>query len=162
MDYGEKIMSIDLNNYENLCKDERQKIIVSRDDDEKSSSGKKCEHRALNKNQSLVRQYKIDGNIFVEGKKCDFLVLNDDRKDAYLIELKRSKINEGIEQLESTYERIKSSLPNYQFLFRLVHAGTNTHGVISQKTIRWREKHGKTADGKIIADLQKTPYTEEI
>ena len=66
-------MSIDLKNYENLCKDERQKIIVSRDDDEKNSGkGGKCEHCALNKSQSLVRQYKVDGNIFVTVKNVIF------------------------------------------------------------------------------------------
>ena len=53
MEFGEYHMSsIDLKNYKNLCKDERQKIIVSRDDNEKSI-GKKCEHRANNKNSSL-------------------------------------------------------------------------------------------------------------
>lgn len=156
-------MTIDLKNYENLCKDERQKIIVSRDNDEKNSGrGEKCEHRALNKNQSLVRQYKVDGEIFVDGRKCDFLVVNDDKKDAYLIELKRSRIHEGIEQLESTFERIKAALPEYQFLFRIAHAGTNTHDVRSQKTIRWKEKHGKTPDGRPIAELKKTPYIEGI
>ena len=36
MECGERHMSINLKNYENLCKDERQKIIVSRDDNEKS------------------------------------------------------------------------------------------------------------------------------
>ena len=154
-------MSIDLKNYENLCKDERQKIIVSRDENEKSV-GKKCEHRAINVNRSLVRQYKVDGNIFIDGKKCDFLVLNDDKKDAYLIELKRSKLLEAVEQLESTYERIKSSIPEYQFFFRISHSETNTHTVKNQKIIRWREKHGQSAEGKPIADLRKTPYNEEI
>ena len=154
--------SIDLNNYENLCKNERQKIIVSRDDNEKSI-GKKCEHRANNKNQSLVRQYKVDGSIFIDGKKCDFLVLNDEKKNAYLIELKRSRILEAIEQLESTYERIKLALPEYQFLFRISHAETNnTHTIKNQKIIRWREKYGKTSEGKLIADLKKTPYCEDI
>lgn len=154
-------MNINLKNYENLCKDERQKIIVSRDDNEKSV-GKKCEHRATNKGGALVRQYKVDGNIFIDGKKCDFLVLNDDNQDAYLIELKRSKLLEAIEQLESTHERIKSALPEYNFFFRISHAETNTHTVKNQKIIRWREKHGQTSAGKPIADLKKTPYCEDI
>lgn len=153
--------SIDLKNYENLCKDERQKIIVSRDDNEKSI-GKKCEHRANNKNNSLVRQYKVDGSIFIDGKKCDFLVLNDEKQNAYLIELKRSRILEAIEQLKSTYERIKLSLPEYQFFFRISHAETNTHTIKNQKIIRWREKYGQTSEGKPIADLKKTPYCEDI
>ena len=154
-------MEIDLNNHKNLCKDSRQKIIVSRDDKEKSV-GKKCEHRAINNRNCLVRHYQVDGDILTDGKKCDFLVLNDDDKFAYLIELKRTKILEGMEQLKISHQKIKSALPDYQFLFRIVHAGTNTHAVRSQEVVRWRESHGRTSEGKPIADLKKTPYIEEI
>lgn len=154
-------MSIDLNKHQNLCKDSRQKIIVSRDDKEKSV-GKKCEHKATNKNLSLVRHFKVDGDILLDGKKCDFLLLNDDKKDAYLIELKRSKLLEAIEQLDSSYTEIKSALPDYQFFFRISHSESNTHTIKNQKIIRWREKHGRTEDGKPIAELHSTPYEETI
>lgn len=56
MGFGEYHMnSVDLKNYENLCKDERQK----------------CEHRTNNKNSNSVRHYKVDGSIFINCKKCD-------------------------------------------------------------------------------------------
>ena len=106
---------------------------------------------------------KVDGSIFIDdSKKCDFLVLNDEKQNAYLIELKRSRILEAIEQLESTYERIKLALPEYQFFFRISHAETNTHTIKNQKIIRWRERHGQTSEGKPIADLKKTPDCEDI
>lgn len=154
-------MKIDLNNHKNLCKDSRQKIIVSRDDKEKSV-GKKCEHKATNKNLSLVRHFKVDGDILIDGKKCDFLLLNDDKKEAYLIELKRSKLLEAIEQLDSSYAKIKSALPEYQFFFRISHSTSNTHTIKNRKIIRWREKHGRTFDGRPIAELNSTPYEEDI
>ena len=108
----------------------------------------------------MVRQYKINESIFIDGKKCDFLVLNDEKKNAYLIELKRSKILEAIDQLESTYKHIKLALPEYQFFFRISHAEPNTHTIKNQKIIRWREKHGKTSEGKPIADLKKHPIVK--
>ena len=154
-------MSIDLNKHQNLCKDSRQKIIVSRDDKEKSV-GKKCEHIATNENLSLVRHFKVDGDILLDGKKCDFLLLNDDKKDAYLIELKRSKLLDAIEQLDSSYTEIKSALPDYQFFFRISHSESNTHTIKNQKIIRWREKHGCTPDKRPIAELKSTPYKENI
>ncbi len=102
-------MKINFSEYENLCTDDRQKTIVSRD---KRSD---CRHIAQNiirqnKLRSGVRQYKIDGNIIKAGNKCDYLVLNDDLKTAYLIELKGNKIHDAIKQLEDTLQMMKDTI----------------------------------------------------
>lgn len=72
-----------LNNFHSIC-EEKQKIIVSKD------SGTARIHRAVNIDGDYVRHYKIDGNVISDKtvKKCDFLLLNDSKKDAYLIEVK--------------------------------------------------------------------------
>lgn len=74
-----------LNNFHSIC-EEKQKIIVSKD------SGTARIHRAVNIDGDYVRHYKIDGNVISDKtvKKCDFLLLNDSKKDAYLY---RSKGN---------------------------------------------------------------------
>jgi len=116
----------------------------------------------LNDKLMELKWNQVNGDILTDGKKCDFLVLNDDDKFAYLIELKRKKFLEGMEQVKTSHQKIKSALPDYQFLFRIVHAGTNIHAVRSQEVVRWRESHGRTPEGKTIADLKKTPYIENI
>lgn len=154
-------MKINLSDYENLCKDKRQPIIVSRD----LRSG--CRHQAQNvvkqnNLRSIVRRYKIDGNIITLGNKCDYLVLNDDLKTAYLIELKGSKIPHAIKQLEDTLKIMRDNLPEYTFFLRIAYNGKCTHAVRDSETIRWKDKHGKSKDGVAIANLKRSPYKEDI
>lgn len=60
-----------------ICK-RKQKIIVSEE------NGKK--HRANNrKNGYEVRQYRMDGGLVKSEKCCDYLVLNDMKRDAILL-----------------------------------------------------------------------------
>ena len=154
-------MKINLSDYENLCKDERQSIIVSQD--RKSD----CQHRAQNvvkqnNLRSAVRQYKIDGNIIIDGNKCDYLVLNDDLKTAYLIELKGKDIHHAINQLDDTFNIMKSNLSDYTFFLRIVYKGKCTHAVRDYKTTRWKDGHGKSKAGVAIADIGRSPYEENI
>ena len=153
-------MKINLSDYENLCTDERQKTIISRD------RRSDCQHRANNVEKqnnlrSAVRQYKVDGNIIKDGNKCDYLVLNDDLKTAYLIELKGSKIHDAIKQLEDTLQIMKDNLPDYNFFLRIAYTG-KTHTVRDNKITRWKDKHGKSNNGVALADLKRSPYEENI
>ena len=94
--------------------EERQKIIVS--------SEKRSKHTANNVNTCVVRQYKIDGEVIPDNltKKCDFLVLNDDDKQAYFIELKGVDV-EGIpKQIEATINLLEGELAGYIFHSRIV------------------------------------------
>ena len=154
-------MKINFADYENLCKDKRQSIIVSQD--RKSD----CQHRARNvvkqnNLRSIVRQYKIDGNIITIGNKCDYLVLNDDLKTAYLIELKGKDIHRAIKQLEDTLNIMKENLPDYTFFLRIAYTGKCTHTVRDNKTIHWKKRHGASKDGIAIVDLKRSPYEENI
>ena len=156
-------MKIKLSDYENLCKDKRQAIIVSRDPKSKTD----CRHVARNivrKNnlRSVVRQYEVDGKIITEGNKCDYMVLNDDMKTAYLIELKGDRIHHAIKQLEDTLKKMKENLPEYTFFLRIVYTGNCTHAVRDNKTIRWKDEHGKSSDDIAIANLGRSPYEEDI
>ena len=154
-------MKINLSDYENLCKDKRQSIIVSQD------RKNDCQHRAQNvvkqnNLRSVVRQYKIDGNIITMGNKCDYLVLNDDLKTAYLIELKGKDIHHAIKQLDDTFNIMKDNLLDYTFFLRIAYTGKCTHTVRDSTTNRWKEKHGKSKDGIAIADMRRSPYEEKI
>lgn len=152
-------MKINLSDYENLCKDKRQPIIVSQD------RRSDCQHRAQNvvkqnNLRSVVRQYKVDGKIITDGKRCDYLVLNDDLKTAYLIELKGKDINHATEQLDNTLKIMKANLPDYTFFLRIAYTGTPA--VRYSKINRWKEKYGKSGDGVAIADMKRSPYEENI
>ena len=116
--------------------EEYQKIIVSRD------TGSR-EHKAINPEQRYkVRQYKLDGDLIVQQKCCDFLVLNVSSKNAYFIELKGSNIDEAISQLENGATLCKAELNGYTFFYRIVASKVRTHQVESNKFRKFKDKYG--------------------
>ena len=112
-----------LDNAHSLC-EERQKKIISRD------TKSRCEHRAHNPERNLVRHYQIDGGVIVDKtvQKCDFLLLNDDKKNAYLIELKGTHILKTLQQLEETEKHLREDLKAYTLHYRIVYKA-NTHAI---------------------------------
>lgn len=125
-------------------------IIVSRE------NGKT--HRALNSDRSTVYQYKIDGDVIQKAdsqKRCDYLVENEDKKTAYLIELKGTDLLHAIEQIEATIllfaRKFKEN--SYTVYPRIVY-GSNTHAVNDS---RYRNFMKKYPQSKI-----KTTIIEEV
>jgi len=143
-----------LSGHQSLC-DKRQKRIVSKE--------KRSSHTAVNKNGQLVRQYLIDGDVIKDKHviKCDYLVLNDEKKTAYFIELKGSKVVHAIEQIEETAKRLRPCLPGYQFYYRIVISGSCTHNVNGAAYLRWKNKY-RSLQGNPVAYLARDRYTEKI
>lgn len=140
--------------HQSLC-DKRQKRIVSKE--------KRSSHTAVNEKRQLVRQYLIDGDV-IEDKhviKCDYLVLNDEKKAAYFIELKGSKVLHAIEQIEETAKRLRPCLQGYQFYYRIVYSGSCTHNVNRAGYLEWERKHGR-ARGIAVAYMKQGSYSETI
>lgn len=118
------------------CK-EHQRLIVSRD------SGTRREHRAINPDEKYsVRQYKLDGDLVIQQKCCDFLLLNDSLKKAYFIELKGSNIEEAIPQLENGIKLCAEELIGYTVLCRIVSSKVRTHDIQSNTFRKFKDKYG--------------------
>lgn len=124
-----------LNRYQSICQG-RQKIIVSKD------SGSARTHRALNVRRDDVRHYRIDGYVIDDKtvRKCDFLLLNDTKQDAYLIEVKGKDILSAIEQLEQTEKQLREELKGYHTKYRIVYR-SNTHAVHSTEFKKFYLRH---------------------
>lgn len=96
-----------------LC-EKNAAIVVSRD------RGAQREHRANNPQKAFdLRHYKLDGVLIQQTKCCDFLLVNDSRKKAYLIELKGGNIDDAVEQLEAGEQKCKEELIGYTFSIEL-------------------------------------------
>ena len=134
-----------LETIKSLC-EERQKVIVSKD------KGSDCQHRAINEEENLVSHYRIDGDLFTDKitLRCDYLLLNDEKRNAYLIELKGTKLSRAIKQLENTADLLKKDLKEYQVYFRIVYH-TNTQGVRSSEYIKFCKKW----KGRVLAKTNK-------
>lgn len=136
-----------LQNFESLC-NKYALQIVSRD------KGNQQYHRANNRDKNYVTHYKIDGVVIKAGNKCDFLLMNEEKKMAYLIELKGSDLVEAAEQLEATEIALKQELFGYRIQYRIVANKCKTQEIYSSAyrkyQLRWK--------GRLI---QKTGCIEE-
>lgn len=139
-----------LEKYKSLCED-RQKIIKSQD-----KGNSRVYHLAKNGDRNLVRHYQIDGVVIdsASTKKCDFLLINDGKRNAYLIELKGTDILSALEQLENTECILRNELAGYQMYYRIVYRA-NTHGIRASRYTKFVAKKG------IDRVLAKTNCIEE-
>jgi hypothetical protein len=130
-------MSALLQSCESKC-EQNAPIIVSKE--------KSCAHYAINADRNNVRQYKIDGEVVPRTDNrpaCDYLVLNDDKKTAYFIELKGSDILRAIKQVEETEKMLKNELSDYSARFRIVYK-SGTHDIQNSLIVEWKRRMGKT------------------
>ncbi|MCI8852879.1 MAG: hypothetical protein HFI31_10185 [Lachnospiraceae bacterium] len=136
-----------LKGFKSLC-DRNAAQIVSRD------KGNPQYHKGINPARACVTHYKIDGTVMKEGDRCDYLLLNEERQIAYLIELKGSDLVKAARQLEATEKKLRQVLSGYSLQYRIVANKCKTQEIRSVEyrkyQIRWK--------GKLI---QRTGFIEE-
>lgn len=115
-----------LDESKSIC-EKHQKIIVSEEN--------KRKHIANNDDENLVHQFKIDGGIVPASSsmsRCDYLVINLEKKNAYPIELKGTDVKHAVDQIRSTITYLGSELSSYTILPRIIYK-PNTHGIRDSK-----------------------------
>ena len=134
--------------------EERAPIIVSEEERKK--------HTANNVDKCVVRHYKIDGDVIPGSHtaKCDFLVLNDESKQAYFIELKGSDVIHAIDQVEETVSLLKSELCGYILHGRVVCKRVPKHD--NSKVTERKLKYQKNNHGGTLGTSGQGQYTEDI
>lgn len=124
-----------LNGFESLCKRNAPQI-VSKD------KGNPQYHKGNNPTRAYVTHYKIDGVVIKEGNKCDYLLLNEESRIAYLIELKGSDLVKAAEQLEATEKVLRQELSTYGLQYRIIANKCKTQEIRSSAyrkyQIRWK------------------------
>lgn len=70
---------------------------------------------ALNPNRKEVLRIKIDGCVINDNttNKCDFLIIDPQKDNAYFIELKGKNVKHAIKQLNDTIEKIDNLSNKY-------------------------------------------------
>jgi len=136
-----------LEGFKSLCS-ENAAQIVSKD------KGNPQYHKGINAGKRYVTQYKIDGVVIKNGSRCDYLLMNEEARIAYLIELKGSDLVKAAEQLEVTENVLRQELSKYTLQYRIVANKCKTQEIHSSAyrkyQIRWK--------GRLI---QKTRFIEE-
>ena len=108
--------------------DGNKRFIISEENNRK--------HVGKNLGECRITHYKIDGVIFINETTCDYILINEDKKFAYLIELKGCGIDKAAEQLEATSDKLSKYLRDYNIRFRIIASNvpsrkSRTHGVNS-------------------------------
>lgn len=85
--------------------------------------------------------------------------MNQDKKSAYLIELKRSNILHAMDQVLSAENLLKEDLVGYSVFYRIIYR-SRTQEVRKSRIIRWKEKEGKRNGISVV--ILKEKHLEEI
>ena len=136
-----------LKGFNSLC-GKNDKQIVSRD------KGNRQYHKAINAEKEYVTHYQIDGVVIKSDDRCDYLLINEDKKIAYLIELKGSDLVKAAKQLETTENVLRQELTGYNLRYRIIANKCKTQEIHSSAyrkyQIHWNSRL-----------LQKTGFIEE-
>ena len=136
-----------LKGFESLCAKNAHQIISK---DRKNPQY----HKAVNKENNDVTQYQIDGIVLKDGTRCDYLLINETKKVAYLIELKGSDLVKAAEQLENTEKMLRQELFGYSLRYRIVANKCKTQEIRSSAY----RKYQMLWKGRL---LQKTGFIKE-
>lgn len=119
-------------------------------------------HIGNNPDRLHCRRYHVDGYILKsqDGNKCDYLLVNDDGKDAYFIEMKGGEIDDAPKQLEASIEALKDSLKGYYFFQRIVCSKAGTHKMNGSVILQWKRKYNGKHHGQQIAIIKEAQLTD--
>lgn len=67
----------------------------------------------LNPNRKEILAVEVDHCLPITGKKCDYLLIDQEDNVAHFIELKGNKIMDALEQLENAIQVISNPVNNY-------------------------------------------------
>lgn len=93
-----------------------------------------------------MRQYKLDGVVVKNETCCDFLLLNDSLRRAYLIELKGRNIDEAVPQLQAGKRILSPELKGYDFYCRIVCSKVNKNDLMKNTFRKFQDACGSRLD----------------
>ncbi len=130
----------------------------TRNQSEIHSRENKSEHIAVNIDKNNVRQIKIDGDIFPSNynaeRRADYLVLNETKTTAYLIELKGCHVMSAFQQVEHTAKKFSGALKNHIVYWRVI-CSSRTPGLNTAAVKKYLKEHPQLI-------LKKVVYREKI
>ncbi|WP_347068799.1 hypothetical protein [Flavobacterium sp. WV_118_3] len=105
--------------------------------DKKSSTTYIYENNSSNK----LTKYRVDGCLIDDhNSKCDFLLLNCDKKESYFVELKGSDLIKAVEQIDRSIDLLHSKFKDFSVNGRIVLTRVNTTDLKNSKLIRLEQK----------------------
>ena len=100
-----------------------------------------------------MRQIKIDGDVlpsnYTKERRADFLVLNETKNTAYLIELKGCHVMSAFQQVEHTAQQLSDALKNHNVYWRVI-CGSRTTGLNTAAVKKYQKSHPQLILKKVV------------
>lgn len=93
----------------------------------------KRKYVATNKDEDPVSLAKIDGCLIKKGIRCDYLLLNCQKQNAYFIELKGKHLVKATEQILRSIELLAPEIQNFRLNARIVLSRVQTPDLLSNE-----------------------------
>jgi len=141
-------------NAHSVFQHERRNVVLCTD------KGSKTKYVYNNQSSDYLSNYRVDGGLisYDETRKCDYLLLNCEKKQSYFIELKGSDIISAVDQIDKSIDLLKNKLPGFSFFARIVLTRVNTHDLRDPR-LEKLERKVNTLNG----DLKKqSRFLEDI
>lgn len=123
-----------------------------------TDKGSSTEYRYNNKESDHLAKYRIDGGLITEGVKCDYLLLNCEKKHSIFIEIKGSDLIHAVEQIDRSIDLLKTKMTDFSFFARIVLTRVNTTDLKNTSLLKL-EKKMKSLNGNLI---KKNKILEDI
>jgi hypothetical protein len=105
------------------------------------------EHRSRYEYDNRQRQdylslYYVDGGIFPQSdtKKCDYLLINCNKREAFFIELKGSDLIQAVKQIDRTIDLLSERLYPFSINARIVLTRVNTVDLRDTRVLKFERK----------------------
>jgi hypothetical protein len=106
--------------------------------DEKNQRTKYIYH---NDSNDFLSKYRVDGCLIADDKeKCDFLLLNCNKQQAYFIELKGTDLGRAIKQIDRSIDLLKPEITNFAIFARIVLVRLNTPDLKRPELVKLENK----------------------
>lgn len=133
---------------------ERRKIVVLSDQKSRTT------YKYTNNRLDYLAQYNIDGGLLTSNdeSKCDYLLINCNKKEAFFIEIKGCDIGHAAKQILSSIDKLYSILSDLTIHARIVVTRVNTHSLQSSSYHKL-QKRIKALNGSLN---KKTSILEDV
>jgi hypothetical protein len=106
-----------------------------------TDKGSKTKYVYDNRSNDSLSKYRIDGGLIADGDaKCDYLLLNCDKRKSFFIEIKGSDLIHAVEQIDRSIDLLKSSMLDFSIFARIVLTRVNTTDLKNTKYLKLEKK----------------------
>lgn len=105
-----------------------------------TDKGSSTSYKYHNKTSDHLAKYQIDGGLITDGVRCDYLLLNCEKKHSIFIEIKGSDLLHAVDQLDRSIDLLKTKLLGFAVFARIVVSRMNTINLKSSRLLKLEKK----------------------